>query len=248
MDRGRPRTGVYIDGFNFYYAAFRRGASRRTSGWTWCGSATSRCRVTMSSSCACSLRGSTQARGAGPSVHVKTVISRRWRRCRGSRCISASLPSTRRHPPSSSTRRGGPATAEVWVPEEKGSDVNLASHLLLDAFRDALRCGRRRLQRCRSSRTGQDRARRARQDGRCAQSGGRPEEVHLRGPSRFRPDGPDAGTSLRRSSHLTLTDSAWSPHLEAGRVVTGSATPALSPRAPAAMRLWRRGGGRAGRR
>ena len=30
----------------------------------------------------------------------------------------------------------GSKTAEVWVPEEKGSDVNLASHLLLDAFRD----------------------------------------------------------------------------------------------------------------
>jgi hypothetical protein len=32
---------------------------------------------------------------------------------------------------------GGPRTAEVWVPEEKGSNVNLASHLLLDAFRGA---------------------------------------------------------------------------------------------------------------
>ena len=32
---------------------------------------------------------------------------------------------------------GGPYTAVVWVPEEKGSDVNLASHLLLDAFRGA---------------------------------------------------------------------------------------------------------------
>ncbi len=34
------------------------------------------------------------------------------------------------HPP-----RGGPRTAEVWKTEEKGSDVNLASYLLLDAFR-----------------------------------------------------------------------------------------------------------------
>jgi len=30
--------------------------------------------------------------------------------------------------------RGGPKTAEVLKTEEKGSDVNLASHLLLDAF------------------------------------------------------------------------------------------------------------------
>jgi hypothetical protein len=28
----------------------------------------------------------------------------------------------------------GPKTAEVWKTEEKGSDVNLASYLLLDAF------------------------------------------------------------------------------------------------------------------
>jgi uncharacterized LabA/DUF88 family protein len=34
------------------------------------------------------------------------------------------------HPP-----RFGPRTAEVWKTEEKGSDVNLASYLLLDAFR-----------------------------------------------------------------------------------------------------------------
>ena len=26
MESPRPRTRVYIDGFNFYYAAFRRGA------------------------------------------------------------------------------------------------------------------------------------------------------------------------------------------------------------------------------
>ncbi len=30
---------------------------------------------------------------------------------------------------------GGPNTVEVWKTEEKGSDVNLASYLLLDAFR-----------------------------------------------------------------------------------------------------------------
>lgn len=32
--------------------------------------------------------------------------------------------------------RGGPTHAEVWKPEEKGSDVNLATHLLTDGFRD----------------------------------------------------------------------------------------------------------------
>lgn len=32
-------------------------------------------------------------------------------------------------------RKGKPAYAEVWVTEEKGSDVNLASHLLIDGWR-----------------------------------------------------------------------------------------------------------------
>jgi hypothetical protein len=32
-------------------------------------------------------------------------------------------------------RNGKSAYAEVWVTEEKGSDVNLASHLLIDGFR-----------------------------------------------------------------------------------------------------------------
>lgn len=31
--------------------------------------------------------------------------------------------------------RRGPRTAEVWITEEKGSDVNLASHMLIDGFR-----------------------------------------------------------------------------------------------------------------
>ena len=32
------------------------------------------------------------------------------------------------------TKKGKPAFAEVWTTEEKGSDVNLASHLLIDGF------------------------------------------------------------------------------------------------------------------
>jgi hypothetical protein len=34
-----------------------------------------------------------------------------------------------------SPEAGGPRTVEVWRTDEKGSDVNLATHLLLDAFR-----------------------------------------------------------------------------------------------------------------
>ena len=37
--------------------------------------------------------------------------------------------------PLANPKLGSPATAEVLKTEEKGSDVNLASHLLLDAFR-----------------------------------------------------------------------------------------------------------------
>ena len=38
--------------------------------------------------------------------------------------------------PLANPKPGGPATAEILKTEEKGSDVNLASHLLLDAFRN----------------------------------------------------------------------------------------------------------------
>ena len=37
-------------------------------------------------------------------------------------------------PPLANPRRGGARTVEVVKSEEKGSDVNLATHLLLDAF------------------------------------------------------------------------------------------------------------------
>lgn len=39
------------------------------------------------------------------------------------------------HPPP-----GGPKVAEIWHREEKGSDVNLAVHLLNDAWSDAFEC------------------------------------------------------------------------------------------------------------
>ena len=37
-------------------------------------------------------------------------------------------------PPLANPRRGAARTVEVVKSEEKGSDVNLATHLLLDAF------------------------------------------------------------------------------------------------------------------
>lgn len=40
------------------------------------------------------------------------------------------------HPVWMTTVSGNPKRANVWKTEEKGSDVNLASHLLMDAFRN----------------------------------------------------------------------------------------------------------------
>ena len=87
VESPRPRTRVYIDGFNFYCAAFRRGGF---ADYKW---------LDLVRFCERAL----------PRNDIELV-----------------------HTPA-----GGPRTVEVWVPEEKGSDVNLASHLLLDAVRGA---------------------------------------------------------------------------------------------------------------
>lgn len=137
MPKCRPRTYVYVDGFNLYYAAFKRG---RFAAYKW---------LDLPALC----------QGALPANDVRLVRyftapldglrGRAGQRERQQRYLAALKTSSlisihfgnfvehaKRqrlvHPPP-----GGPASAEVWVPEEKGSDVNLACHLLLDSFRQA---------------------------------------------------------------------------------------------------------------
>ena len=130
----RPRTRVYIDGFNFYYAAFRRG---RFQPYKW---------LDVVRFCRQALPHSEVERVRYFTAPLNPSRGRADQRKRQDAYLAAlrTLPDLRIHfgefvehpklkelvgPPAQ-----GPTTALVWVPEEKGSDVNLASHLLVDGF------------------------------------------------------------------------------------------------------------------
>ena len=133
----RPRTRIYIDGFNFYYAAFRRGGFADHK-WLdlvrFCEAALPRNDIELVRFFTARLdpsRGRTGQRSRQDAylealatlprltIHFGEFVEHaKWQRL-------VHAPVT------------GPRIAEVWVPEEKGSDVNLASHLLLDAFHGA---------------------------------------------------------------------------------------------------------------
>lgn len=133
----RPRTRVYIDGFNFYYAAFRRG---RFAAYKW---------LDLVRFCEVALPHNDVQLVRFFTARLDPPRGRRGQRARQDVYLEA-LSDARRlkthfgtfveHP---RTLRvvdplpGERSMVEVWVPEEKGSDVNLASHLLLDAFRDS---------------------------------------------------------------------------------------------------------------
>lgn len=129
------RTRVYVDGFNFYYAAFRRGGF---AAYKWldivrfCDVALPHSRVDLVRFFTARLHP-THGRVAQVArqdaylaaldtldrltIHYGEFVERARRR----RLVNAP--------------EGGDAEVEVWIAEEKGSDVNLASYLLLDAFR-----------------------------------------------------------------------------------------------------------------
>jgi hypothetical protein len=129
-----PRTRVYIDGFNFYYAAFRRsrfGAYKWLDPVALCKAALPRNDIELVRYFTAPLnpsrgRAAQRARqvvylgalGTLPalSIHFGEFVEH------AKRLMLVDTP------------RRKPSFARVWVPEEKGSDVNLASHLLVDGF------------------------------------------------------------------------------------------------------------------
>jgi uncharacterized LabA/DUF88 family protein len=133
-----PRTNVYVDGFNFYYAAFR-GKRPRAARLKWLNMAEFT-RLVLPRHDVRLVRYFTatvkpvewdphqhlrqgaylRALSSLPEVSVHTGSFTRWK-------VRRPLVD----PPSE-----GPRTALVWDTKEKGSDVNLATDLLLDAFED----------------------------------------------------------------------------------------------------------------
>jgi NYN domain len=129
----RLRTIVYVDGFNLYYGCLKDSAER----WLDVGALCTRMLGEDSDVVGIKYftarvkgrpgnphagqRQQTYFRALttvpGLTIHYGHFITRTATR----RCVK--------------DRRGKPAFVDVWVTEEKGSDVNLASHLLIDGFR-----------------------------------------------------------------------------------------------------------------
>jgi len=133
---GLPRTNVYIDGFNFYYAAFR-GRRPRAPRLKWLDIAEFS-RLLLPGHDVRLVRYFTAAVKPvqwDPSQHLRQGAYLR---------ALASFPEVSVHMGSFArwkVRRPlvdappeGPQTSLVWDTKEKGSDVNLATYLLLDAF------------------------------------------------------------------------------------------------------------------
>jgi hypothetical protein len=131
---GHLRTIVYVDGFNLYYGCLKDSAER----WLDIGAL---CKRMLSSDSeivgikyfTARVKGRPGNPHAGQrqqiyfraletvpnlTMHYGHFITRTATR----RCVQ-------------DDRRGRPRFVEVWITEEKGSDVNLASHLLIDGSR-----------------------------------------------------------------------------------------------------------------
>ena len=132
----RPRTRVYVDGFNFYYAAFKRGGF---AAYKW---------LDLMRFCEIALPHNDIDLVRLFTARLDPSRGREGQRRRQDIYLEAlsTLPRLQvhfgefvEHPRRLRRVDPGPGQAhftEVWVPEEKGSDVSLASHLLVDAFRD----------------------------------------------------------------------------------------------------------------
>jgi hypothetical protein len=125
-------TNVYIDGFNLYYGAVK-GTPRK-----WLDLAALCARLFPRNEISRIRYFTAIVDARPPDLHQPVRQQTYLRALHTIPSLSVHLGSFRTrpvrmalvHPP-----RVGPRTAEVWKTEEKGSDVNLASYLLLDAFR-----------------------------------------------------------------------------------------------------------------
>jgi uncharacterized LabA/DUF88 family protein len=143
-----PRVRVYVDGFNFYYASFVEGEFGR---WKWLDLvAFSECLVPkMHVDHVRYFTARVKPQPSNPRAHIRQGIYLNALRTLSR--LSIHTGSFSRHevpmylapPPNDGEedgivylRDGGPERAWVYKLEEKGSDVNLATYLLRDAFKD----------------------------------------------------------------------------------------------------------------
>lgn len=125
------KTNVYIDGFNFYYGAVKN------TPYKWVN-IRQLCELLLPKHTICDIKYFTahvKPRPGDPDQHIRQqVYLRALRTLPHFEIVLGHFLSHNRwmhlaHPPTS-----GPQYAEVIYTEEKGSDVNLATHLLWDGF------------------------------------------------------------------------------------------------------------------
>lgn len=131
------RTYVYVDGFNFYYGALRRTPFRWLNLDRFCA-------LMLPKNDVLRINYYTAKIGARPDDSEQPLRQQAYLRA------LATLPTVRAHfghylshpvwMPLESPRPGEPRFARVIKTEEKGSDVNLATHLVSDAYEDRFDC------------------------------------------------------------------------------------------------------------
>ena len=132
MKAWRPRTIVYIDGFNFYYGAVKGTPYKWLDFEALCQRLLARdhlvkiryftARVTA--------RPDDPQRASRQDVYLRALATLPLVEVHYGHFLTQSV-----RLPRANRRRGQSRTVEVLRTEEKGSDVNLATYLLLDAFK-----------------------------------------------------------------------------------------------------------------
>lgn len=136
MPRPPHRTIVYVDGFNFYYGEVRG------TPWKWLDPVALFQRVLGPQNKLVKVKYFTARVQPTPNDPTVNVRQDTYLRALQSHCplIELYFGHFLRHKISMEKAKPPPFSVEVWKNEEKGSDVNLALHLLNDAWLDWYDC------------------------------------------------------------------------------------------------------------
>jgi uncharacterized LabA/DUF88 family protein len=130
MSAPTPRTFVYVDGFNLYYGALRGTSFKWLNLVEACRKALPRNDVVRIKYF--TARISARANDHGQ-VHRQNAYLRALSTCPEVGCIYGSFLVSKTRLPRADGDPSNPEFVSVLKPEEKGSDVNLAAHMVSDA-------------------------------------------------------------------------------------------------------------------
>jgi uncharacterized LabA/DUF88 family protein len=136
MAKSPHRTIVYVDGFNFYYGEVRRTA------WKWLDPVALLQKVLGPQNTLVKIKYFTARVQPSPSDPDVNVRQETYLHALQAHCplVELYFGHFLRHRISMEHANPPPASVEVWKNEEKGSDVNLALHVLNDAWLNAYNC------------------------------------------------------------------------------------------------------------